>query len=139
MQELPHNELGASNYHRAQLEEQGADTNNLPQHTIDDVLSGVVYTDERQRVSLLLGIEAETRTRTFTFRANHAIVLDPEEIPEGDVQWVSVHPSTSRPCFKGEDSINFSAGRFDLLGGDAKAAGLICPIDAQQGGASAAP
>jgi hypothetical protein len=108
----PEGDVPVSAFHRAQRQEQNIDAQTLPGRTIDDILAGVIITDERQRVSLFLGVEAETRTRTFTYRANPAVLLNPEDIQTEGAEWVSVSSSTTMATLvkRFGDRLLFAAG-----------------------------
>jgi hypothetical protein len=112
VQPSPEGDVPVSAFHRVQRQEQNIEAQTLPAQTIDDILAGVIITDERHRVSLFLGVEAETRTRAFTYRANAAALLNPEDIQTEGAEWVSVSPSTTMATLvkRFGDRLLFAAG-----------------------------
>lgn len=87
------NDVTASVLHRAQHQDQSSGA--ISAQSIEEVLAGVVYTDERKHASLFLGVEFETRTRSFTFGPKSLVVLNPDDIPTEGTEWISVSPSTT--------------------------------------------
>jgi hypothetical protein len=90
---ITHSDVTASALHRAQHQDQSS--NAISEQSIEEVLAGVVYTDERKHVSLFLGAEFEARTRSFTFGSKSLVVLNPDDIPTEGTEWISVSPSTT--------------------------------------------
>jgi hypothetical protein len=80
-------------------------------HGIDKLMSGVAFNNQRHRMSLFYGIEAEENLETFTFKSDPSFIVEPDNLPSG-VEWVRINPATSIATLikKFGDRLVFAAG-----------------------------